>query len=116
MSRDRFGFPRAQLRARTVRGALVTGAFLALIDGLVVVQGLVVTRLLGPELIGLYGIVTVTTMTIIALKRVGIDEAYVRQDEEGQELEFQRAFTLELASSAVFTLVLCALAPVVAAV
>jgi O-antigen/teichoic acid export membrane protein len=116
MSSGRFSFPRAQLRARTVRGALITGAFLLLIDGLVVAQGLIVTRLLGPELIGLYGIVTVTTMTVIALKRVGIDEAYVQQDEQGQEHEFQRAFTLELGTSAVFALLLCALAPVVAAV
>jgi O-antigen/teichoic acid export membrane protein len=116
MSEGRFSFPRAQLRARTVRGALVTAAFLVLIDGLVVAQGLIVTRLLGPELIGLYGIVTVTTMTVVALKRVGIDEAYVQQDEQGQEAEFQRAFTLELGSSVVFALVLCALAPVVAAV
>src|SRR5687768_14469620 len=93
----RFSFPREQLRARTVRGAVVTGAFLIAIDALVVAQGLIVTRLLGPELIGLYGIVTVTTMTVIALKRVGIDEAYVQQDEAGpDEEEFQRAFTLEL--------------------
>jgi O-antigen/teichoic acid export membrane protein len=112
---DRFPFPRAQLRARTIRGALVTAVFLVLIDGLTVVQGLVVTRLLGPELIGLYGIVTVTTMTVVALKRVGIDEAYVRQDEAGQEEEFQRAFTIELGTSLVFAAALCALAPAVAA-
>ena len=111
----RFSFPREQLRARTVRGAVVTGAFLIAIDALVVAQGLIVTRLLGPELIGLYGIVTVTTMTIIALKRVGIDEAWVQQ-EEGSEDEFQRAFTLELATSLAFAVLLCALAPVVAAV
>ena len=111
----RFSFPREQLRARTVRGALVTGVFLIAIDALTVAQGLVVTRLLGPELIGLYGIVTVTTMTVIALKRVGIDEAYVQQEAEGEE-EFQRAFTLELGTSVAFALVLCALAPVVAAV
>jgi O-antigen/teichoic acid export membrane protein len=113
----RFSFPREQLRARTVRGALVTGAFLVGIDALVVAQGLIATRLLGPELIGLYGIVAVTTTTVIALKRVGIDEAYVQQDEAGsQEEEFQRAFTLELGTSLAFALVLCALAPVVAAV
>ncbi|HEX2084689.1 MAG TPA: oligosaccharide flippase family protein [Solirubrobacteraceae bacterium] len=113
----RFLFPREELRARTVRGALVTGAFLIGIDALVVAQGLIVTRLLGPELIGLYGIVTVTTMTIVALKRVGIDEAFVQQDEAGpEEEEFQRAFTLELGSSVAFALVLCALAPLVAAV
>ena len=115
MSGGRFAFPRDELRARTVRGALITAAFLVLIDGLVVAQGLVVTRLLGPELIGLYGVVTVTTMTIIALKRVGIDEAYVQQDEEEQETEFQRAFTLELGTSVIFALGLCALAPAVAA-
>lgn len=114
----RFSFPREQLRARTVRGALVTGAFLIAIDALAVAQGLIVTRLLGPELIGLYGIVTVTTMTIVALKRVGIDEAYVAQEEaEGAgEEEFQRAFTLELGTSLAFALLLCALAPAVAAV
>ena len=99
----RFAFPREELRARTVRGALVTGAFLIAIDALVVAQGLIVTRLLGPELIGLYGIVTVTTMTVIALKRVGIDEAYVQQEESSEE-EFQRAFTLELGTSVAFAL------------
>ncbi|HEV2061222.1 MAG TPA: oligosaccharide flippase family protein, partial [Solirubrobacteraceae bacterium] len=113
----RFSFPREQLRDRTVRGALVTGAFLIAIDALVVAQGLIVTRLLGPELIGLYGIVAITTMTVIALKRVGIDEAYVQQDEAGpDEEEFQRAFTLDLGTSLVFALLLCALAPAVAEV
>lgn len=115
MSGGRFAFPRDELRARTVRGALVTALFLVLVDGLVVVQGLVVTRLLGPELIGLYGIVAVTTMTVVALKRVGIEEAFVRQDEEAQEEEFQRAFTLELGTSVAFALLLAALAPAVAA-
>ena len=112
----RFAFPDAELRGRTVRGALVTAAFLILIDGLVVAQGLVVTRLLGPELIGLYGIVTATVMTIVALKRVGIDEAYVQQDEADQEEEFQRAFSLDLGVSAAFAVLLCALAPLVTAV
>ena len=116
MSDRRFAFPRAELRARTVRGALITAAFLILIDGLVVAQGLITTRLLGPELIGLYGIVSVTVMTLVALKRVGIDEAYVQQEEADQEAEFQRAFSLDLGVSAIFALALCALAPVVAGV
>ena len=111
---SRFAFPRSELRSRTVRGAAVTGAFLIGIDALVVGQGLIVTGLLGPELIGLYGIVTVTVTTIVALKRVGIDERFV-QGEEGDAAEFARAFTLELALSAAFTLALCALAPVIAA-
>jgi O-antigen/teichoic acid export membrane protein len=104
-----------ELRRRIVHGTVVNAVALAAVDLLVLAQGLIVTRLLGPSAIGLYGIVTVTTMTVVALKRVGVDEAFVAQDEPEQALEFQRAFTLELAISAVFSVILCALAPVVAA-
>jgi O-antigen/teichoic acid export membrane protein len=113
---DRPAAARGDLRRRVVRGTVVNAVALAGIDLLVVAQGLIVTRLLGPAAIGLYGIVTVTAMTVVGLKRVGVDEAFVAQDEPEQELEFQRAFTFELAISAGFALLLCALAPVVAAV
>jgi O-antigen/teichoic acid export membrane protein len=113
---DRFGFPRAELRRRTLRGVLITGGFLVVIDGLVLIQGLVVTRLLGPGQIGLYGIVSTFVVSIVALKRVGIDEAFVAQEQTDQELEFQRAFTLELIVGAVFTALICVLAPVVVTV
>jgi hypothetical protein len=51
----RFGFPAGELRTRTVRGVAMTAAALVLFDGLVLLQGLIVTRLLGPEgmLVGL---------------------------------------------------------------
>jgi O-antigen/teichoic acid export membrane protein len=113
---DRFSFPRSELRRRTLRGVVITGGFLVVIDGLVLAQGLVVTRLLGPREIGLYGIVSTFVVSIVALKRVGIDEAFVAQEEPDQEAEFQRAFTLELALGAAFTALICALAPAVAAV
>src|ERR671933_1584556 len=113
---DRPPLARDELRRRIVRGTVVNAVALAAIDLVVLAQGLIVTRLLGPAAIGLYGIVTTTTMTVVALKRVGVDEAFVAQDEPEQALEFQHAFTLELAISASFALVLCALAPVVAAV
>src|SRR5919206_1617895 len=112
---DRPPIAGGELRRRIVRGTLINAVALAGVDLLVLAPGLIVTRLLGPAAIGLYGIVTVTTMTVVALKRVGVDEAFVAQDEREQALEFQRAFTIELAISAVFSLILCALAPVVAA-
>jgi len=68
----------------------------------------------GPRDIGLYGIVTTTAMTVVALRRVGIDEAFVQQREADQEEEFQRAFTLELMIGAAFSLILVLGAPVVA--
>ena len=113
---DRLPFPRAELRRRTLRGTLVTGGFLVLMDGLVLVQGLVVTRLLGPRQIGLYGVVSTTVISLIALKRVGIDEAFVQQDEADQQLEFQYAFTLELGLAVAMALIIVALAPLVAVV
>jgi O-antigen/teichoic acid export membrane protein len=113
---DRLPFPRAELRRRTLRGTIVTAGFLILIDGLVLVQGLIVTRLLGPQQIGLYGVVSTTVISLIALKRVGIDEAFVQQDEADQEREFQYAFTLELGLSAAMCLIILALSPLVATV
>ena len=107
-------FPRHELRTRTVRGALINAVFMGGSEALVLAQGLIVTVLLGPQAIGLYGIVTTTAVTVAALRRVGIDEAFVQQREQDQQAEFQRAFTLELVVGAAFSLVLLALAPVVA--
>jgi O-antigen/teichoic acid export membrane protein len=103
-----------ELRRRTVRGAAITAVFIVGIDAIVAAQGLVVTRLLGPETIGLYGLVAVTVMTILTLKRVGIDEAFVQQDTDDPETEFQYAFTLELGLSVALALVVVLLAPILA--
>lgn len=116
MNDERLAFPRAELRRRTVRGALVNGAFLSAAELLVLAQGLIVTVLLGPSELGLYGIVTTTAMTVVALRRVGIDEAFVQQSEDDQAEEFQRAFTLELVVGAAFSVLLLAAAPLTAMV
>ncbi len=113
---ERLPFPRAELRRRTLRGTIITASFLVAIDALVLVQGLVVTRLLGPRQIGLYGVVSTTVISLIALKRVGIDEAFVQQDEPDQRAEFQYAFTLELGLSIAMALIILALSPLVAVI
>ena len=88
------------LRVRTARGGAVNAAFLSGAELLVLGQNLLATALLGPGLIGLYGIVTTTAMTIVALRRVGIDEAFVQTAADDEEAEFQRALTVELALGA----------------
>jgi O-antigen/teichoic acid export membrane protein len=103
------------LRARTARGGLVNAVFLSGAELLVLLQGLLATVLLGPDLIGLYGVVTTTAMTIVALRRVGIDEAFVQVDAADEEAEFQRALTVELALGLLGALAVAALAPVLAA-
>jgi O-antigen/teichoic acid export membrane protein len=103
------------LRVRTARGGVVNAAFLSGAELLVLGQNLLATALLGPGLIGLYGIITTTAMTIVALRRVGIDEAFVQTDAVDEEAEFQRALTVELALGVLAALAVAALAPVLAA-
>ena len=103
------------LRARTARGGVVNAAFLSGAELLVLAQGLLATALLGPDAIGLYGVVTTTAMTIVALRRVGIDEAFVQSAADDEEAEFQRALTVELALGLLGALAVAALAPVLAA-
>jgi O-antigen/teichoic acid export membrane protein len=112
---DRLPFSRDELGRRTVRGVAINATFLLVVEAVALSQGLIVARLLGPKEVGLYGIVSITATTLIALKRVGIDEAFVQQDEADQEQEFQRAFTLELGLAAIFSLLIVIAAPIIAA-
>src|SRR5215217_4293350 len=112
---DRLPFSRDELGRRTVRGVAINATFLLIVESVALAQGLIVARLLGPREVGLYGIVSITATTLIALKRVGIDEAFVQQDEQDQEQEFQRAFTLELGLAVIFTLLIAISAPLIAA-
>jgi O-antigen/teichoic acid export membrane protein len=113
---ERLPFAASELRSRTIRGVAINAAFLVVVEMAALAQGLIVARILGPSEIGLYGIVSITVMTLIALKRVGIDEAYVQQDEQDQEHEFQLAFSLELALAAAFALMIAIAAPILVVV
>ena len=113
---ERLPFAASELRARTIRGVAINAAFLVVVETAALAQALIVARILGPREIGLYGIVSITVITLIALKRVGIDEAFVQQDERDQEREFQLAFSLELALGAIFAVLIAIAAPVLAAV
>src|SRR4051812_18055971 len=104
------------LRVATARGGVVNAVFLSGAEGLVLVQGLLATALLGPDAIGLYGIVTTTAMTIVALRRGGVDEAVVQQAAADEGAEFQRAFPVELALDVIAALAIAACAPLLAAV
>ena len=83
---------------------------------LALLQGLIAAALLTPAAIGLYGVVSTTAMTLVELKRVGIDEAFVQQSEPEQELEFQKAFTVELTLSVFVSVMIALLAPILAAI
>jgi O-antigen/teichoic acid export membrane protein len=113
---ERLPFPRGELRRRVVRGVVITASFVVLIDLLVVVQAMITIAVLGPRAIGLYGIASTMAMSLIALKRVGLDEAFVQQEEIHQEREFQIAFSLDFALAVACAAAIVIIAPVVAVI
>lgn len=107
---------RGGLRAQTARGTMVNAAFLIGVNTLALLKGFVVVAFLAPEDYGLWGVLTISMGTILWLRQIGISDRYIQQDEADQELAFQRAFTLELAFTGLFTLLLAIAVPVIALV
>lgn len=93
---------------------MVNAGFLLAVESLGVAQALVVARLLSADQVGLYGIASVTVMTILTLKAIGIDEGYVQQDEGDQVRAFREAFSIDLLLSIGFSLLIIVLSPLIA--
>ena len=114
MSEKRLAFPRAELRGRTARGGAFNALFLGGVQALLLVQGVIVTALLGPVAIGLYAIVSTIALTFLELKKAGVDEAFVQQSEPDQPAEFRKAFTVELGFALACSLGIVLTAPLIA--
>src|SRR4051794_14295657 len=104
------------LRQHAARGALVNTAFMIALSLLGFVRGFLLAHFLTRADYGVWGILVVSLGTIIWLKQVGIGDKYIQQDEEDQEVAFQKAFTLELAFNGIFMVILALLVPIVAVV
>ena len=102
------------MRRRVARGTLINGAFLTLVSALGMLKGLIVAGFLTRAEYGVWGILLITFGTLIWLRDVGVGDKYIQQDEDDQEAAFQRAFTLELIVTGVFSLLLLASVPVLA--
>jgi O-antigen/teichoic acid export membrane protein len=79
-------------------------------------RGLIVAALLRPTQYGVWGVLVASLGVLAQLKLVGISDKYIQQDEEDQELAFQRAFTLELAISLTTMVLVAAAVPVLCVV
>ncbi|MEA2370288.1 MAG: hypothetical protein QOH12_682 [Solirubrobacteraceae bacterium] len=97
------------LRRRAARGMLINAVFLAGLTSLGLLKGFVVAAFLSRTDYGVWGLLVVTLGTLSWLKQIGVSDRYVQQDDDDQELAFQRAFTLEILFSGAF----CVLAAVV---
>jgi O-antigen/teichoic acid export membrane protein len=102
------------LRQHAVRGTMINSAFQLGLAGLGLLRRFVVAAFLTRAEFGLWGIVVVTLMTLLWLKQVGVADKYVQQDEPDQEAAFQKAFTIELALSVAFMLLVVLALPLYA--
>src|SRR3954453_19536710 len=104
------------LRKRKARGTLGNAGFFVGLYSLGLLKGFVVAAFLTRADYGIWGILVIGLGTFVWLKQVGIGDKYVQQDEDDQELAFQKAFTLELTFSGLFLVALFAMVPVIALV
>jgi len=102
------------LRAWAARGMLINTAFNIGLTGLGLVRGFVLAAFLTRADYGVWGILIVSLGIVARLKVIGIGEKFIQQDEDNQELAFQKAFTLEVLMTALTMAVIAIVLPVVA--
>jgi O-antigen/teichoic acid export membrane protein len=102
------------LRERVARGTLVNAGFSIGLSAVGLLKGFVAAAFMSTTDYGVWGLLFVSLSTLTWLKQVGIGDKYIQQEEPDQEDAFQKAFTLELLATGVFTLLLLAAVPVLA--
>ncbi len=93
------------LRGRVAGGTIVNTVYMLSINGLSIVQGLLMAGLLGAAEYGLWGLLAISFGTLFALAAVGLDDKYIQQDHPDQRAAFEIAFTLQSILCGLFTLI-----------
>jgi O-antigen/teichoic acid export membrane protein len=93
------------LRDRVAGGTIVNTFYLLAVNGLTMVQGVLLARLLGAREYGLWGLLAISFGTLFALAAVGFDDKYIQQDHPDQQAAFEIAFTLQAMLCGLFTLI-----------
>ncbi len=84
------------IRRTVARGTIVNTVFLVSVTILGFLKGFLVAGFLTVAEYGLWGIIAISVGTLSWLLSSGFGQKFIEQDEEDQELAFQKAFTLEL--------------------
>ncbi|HYI38554.1 MAG TPA: oligosaccharide flippase family protein [Thermoleophilaceae bacterium] len=101
-------------RGRAARGTVINSAFLIGLNMLALIKGFAVAGFVSVSDYGVWGLVIVSFTTLYGLIQVGVNDKYIQQDHEDQESAFQLAFTLQLALSGAFTVLIVAVMPLYA--
>ena len=96
------------------RGSLINSGFLIGIGTLNVVKALVAAAFLSQSEFGVWSILLLGVMALIGLKAAAVADKYIQQDEDDQELAFQKSFTLEIITAGIMMSLALLLAPLLA--
>lgn len=102
------------LRAGAARGSLINGVYLIGVNVLGLLKTFIVAGFLTTVEYGVWALLAVAVTSLLTLKNAGISDKYIQQNEGDQERAFQKAFTLELAFAAIFTVLALAAMPLLA--
>lgn len=105
--------PRAGLRSLAARGVMVNSAFTIALQTLALIRGFAVAIFISREDYGIWGILVVGLSMLTWMANLGIGDKFVQQDEDDQELAFQRAFTLELMAQSALAVIMLASIPLI---
>lgn len=95
-------FGGGSLREHTARGTIVNAAFSIGLAGLGLARNFLIAIFLTAADYGLWGLIYVAVTAVLWLMEIGIGDKFIQQDEEDQEVAFQKAFTLNLLWTALF--------------
>jgi O-antigen/teichoic acid export membrane protein len=109
--RRRFSLRGRSLREHAARQTFINTGFMVGLSFLAFIKGFVLAALLTTTDYGVFGITALAVALIVALRQVGVVDKFVQQDEDDQELAFQRAFTIEALVSGVTALLIVAALP-----
>jgi O-antigen/teichoic acid export membrane protein len=102
------------MREHAARGTVINALFSIGLAVITLIRGFILARFLSRGDYGIWGILAVALGTLLYLKQIGIGDKYLQQDENDQEVAFQRAFSMELLVTAGFCLLMLAAVPIVA--
>ena len=101
----------SSLRSHAARGTILNSGVQIGLSGLGLLQRLIVAAFLTRADFGLWALILTMIINLSWLKNVGVADKYLQQDEDDQELAFQKAFTLELYSSIIFFFLVLTILP-----
>ena len=106
--------PATGRRRATARGTVINSAFQVGLGSLNFLKSVIAAGLLTAADYGVWGALFLAVGLIVAIKTSGVSDKFIQQEEADQVEAFQKAFTLELATSTILVAAMLAFAPLLA--